>query len=165
MASRVMYYLRVRVDEPDEDNVGADSVEVRAPFPDLEMTFVDLCSRNRSTNPPRTAELETLSEAVQNQLHRCSQTDTILFRWPWLVQRDDESHRQQIRNWLSRLTENSGGEPVISGSSNVGVGKLRNSGFSNPSDASGFSPSLIGQWGSDFGLDTHTDLDVATCVG
>ena len=121
MASRVMYYLRVRVDEPDEDNVGADSVEVRAPFPDLEMTFVDLCSRNRSTNPPRTAELETLSEAVQNQLHRCSQTDTILFRWPWLVQRDDESHRQQIRNWLSRLTENSGGEPVISGSSNVGV--------------------------------------------
>ena len=43
------------------------------------------------------------------------------FRWPWLSGPDDESHIELIEQWIERLTDTSGGEPVVAPSIQVGV--------------------------------------------
>jgi hypothetical protein len=117
VVARTGVYLRADVDDSSKE-VTPDivaSVGDEAKF--IELTFADL--HTRLTQPPTT--LEPLTAAVQDRLHQLVSSDRLLFRWPWLAGPDDESHVELIEQWIGRLTDTSGGEPVVASSIQVGV--------------------------------------------
>ena len=120
MDARVSYYLRVDVDDSTEGlEDGLPGVELSGT--DLELTFVDLHTRQLTPDSSGDTQIEALTGAVQDRLHLCSKTEMILFRWPWIVGPEDSPHTSQINNWLTRLTSDVGGEPVLGSAQYVGV--------------------------------------------
>ncbi len=120
MDERVSYYLRVAVDDSTE-GLQDELTNVEPPRTDLELTFVDLHTRQPMPRSSGDAQIEALTGAVQDRLHHCSRTEMILFRWPWIVGPDNDPHIDQIDRWLTRLTSDDGGEPVLGSTRQVGV--------------------------------------------
>lgn len=120
MDERVSYFLRVDVDDSTE-GLEDELTHVEPPGTDLELTFVDLHTRQPMPCSSGDAQIEALTGAVQDRLHHCSRTEMILFRWPWIVGPDDDPHINQIDRWLTRLTSDDGGEPVLGSARQVGV--------------------------------------------
>ena len=121
MAPSASYYVRVDIDDVSEGNPDSQAHEVDALEPGLELTFVDLHTRLRTPASPGISQIEMLTNAVQDNLHLCSRTDQVLFRWPWLGGPEDEEHVDMIDKWIERLTSADGGEPVLASGIRVGV--------------------------------------------
>ena len=120
MDERVSYYLRVDVDDSTE-GLKDELTDVGLSGTDLELTFIDLHTRQLIPHSSGDAQIEALTGAVQDRLHLCSKTEMILFRWPWIIGPDDDPHIDQIDRWLTRLTSDDGGEPVLGSARQVGV--------------------------------------------
>lgn len=120
MEERVSYYLRVDVDDSTE-GLEDELTHIELPETDLELTFVDLHTRQPMSHSGGDALIERLTGAVQDRLHLCSRTAMILFRWPWIVGPEDSPHTSQIYDWLTRLASDDGGEPVLGSARHVGV--------------------------------------------
>ena len=121
MASSASYYLRVDIDDTSDESPEDEPTPVDGSDSDLELTFVDLHTRLRTPHTGGESQVETLTGAIQDRLHLVSQTDQILFRWPWITGPTTEPHVEQIDRWIRRLTGVDGGEPVLSRRHQVGV--------------------------------------------
>lgn len=119
--SSASYYLRIDIDDTEEALAQDNSQLVATPYDELDLTFVDLYSRLRTEYSASEAQIEELTNAVQDHLQLCSRTDLIVFRWPWLIGPEDEPHTEQIRTWIERLIGSEGGEPVLGRRIRVGV--------------------------------------------
>ncbi|MDE0701412.1 MAG: hypothetical protein F4Y27_06420 [Acidimicrobiaceae bacterium] len=121
MESPGNYYLRVDIDDTADDSSSEILLGVELSGSDSELTFVDLHTRLRTPHLPGDVQIETLTGAVQDRLHLLSKTETVLFRWPWIVGPEDDPHIDQIEAWLRRLSSDVGGEPVLGSALRVGV--------------------------------------------
>ncbi len=121
MASSASYYLRVDIDDTFEEGPDDEPEPATGSDFDTEWTFVDLYTRLRTPHTGSESQIEVLTAAIQDRLHLLSQTDRILFRWPWLIGPEEEPHIQQIDSWIKRLTDPDGGEPVLHQNMQVGV--------------------------------------------
>ena len=119
--SSASYYLRVDIDGTAQDSPDDNSQLVGTPDDELVVTFVDLYTRLRTEYSPGDAQIEDLTSSVQDCLHLCSRTDLVVFRWPWLVGPDEESHIEEIDAWIGRLTGSLGGAPVLGPRIRIGV--------------------------------------------
>lgn len=77
------------------------------------MTLVDLHTSLRTQNAGTDAQNEALTNALQDRLYLISQTDRILFRWPWIIGPNEEPHGEQIDQWIKRLTDRDDADSVI----------------------------------------------------
>ena len=113
-------YLRVDVDVTSYASIDMEPVHVRDSSTVPQLTFVDLFTSLR--RPYTDAYSERLTAAIQDRLHLISNTDRILFRWPWLAgPKPQTQHNDEIGTWIARLTSSAGGEPVIAPDIQVGV--------------------------------------------
>ncbi|MDE0268581.1 MAG: hypothetical protein OXI96_06050 [Acidimicrobiaceae bacterium] len=118
------YYLRVSIDGIQDENHEGDNQPIDVSDNGLELTFVDLYTRLRTPYSPSVSQAESLTNAVQDHRHLCSKTDLVVLRWPWIVGPGDETHTEQINNWIQRLTGQTGktpDEPVFASGIRVGV--------------------------------------------
>lgn len=79
------YYLRVDIDDTQNESLENDDQPIDTSDNGPDLTFVDLYTRLRTPYSSGAAQIETLTNAVQDLLHRCSKTDLVVFRWPWIV--------------------------------------------------------------------------------
>ncbi len=110
-------YLRADIDSSYGESLDEEATLVGEDGEPSDLVFVDL--RTRIVSLLR--NLEPLTTAVQDRLHHIASKHRILFRWPWLVGTDDQSHIEAIDTWLTRLTGTNGGEPVLPPQNLVGV--------------------------------------------
>ena len=121
MAPSASYYLRVDIDDTSDTSPEDRSQQVGTPDARPGITFVDLHTRLRTPPSSTVSQVETLTNAVQDHLQWCTRADLIIFRWPWIVGPDDQSHVARIEEWVHRLTSEEAGEPVIARGIRVGV--------------------------------------------
>ena len=121
MAPSASYYLRVGIDGTYDTSPEGRSQQIETPDARPDLTFVDLHARLHAQPSPTVSQIEILTNAVQDHLHYCSRTDLIIFRWPWIGGPDDQSHTNQIEEWIYRLTSEEAGEPVLAQHIRVGV--------------------------------------------
>ena len=121
MASSASYYLRVDIDDTSDESPEDEPTPISGSEAGPELTFVDLHTRLRTPHSGGESQVEALTGAIQDRLHLVSQTDRILFRWPWIVGPTTEPHVDRIDMWIRRLTGVDGGEPVLSRRLQVGV--------------------------------------------
>jgi len=146
------YYLRVDIDDMADDRSGEELFGVELPESESNITFVDLHAGLRTPQSQGFAQIETLTAAVQDRLHLLSSTETVLFRWPWIVGPKCKPHKDQIDIWLKRLRSDDGGEPVLASASHVGVLQHR----------VGCPPVLL--WSSECPMDDDDLLSLARAV-
>ena len=115
------YYVRVDIDDTPEGSAQDKSQLIETRDEQLDLTFVDLCTRLRTAYSPGPAQIEDLTGAVQDHLHLCSKTDLVVFRWPWLLHPNHDPHIDEIDVWIRRLTGYDGGAPVLGPRIRVGV--------------------------------------------
>lgn len=115
------YYVRVDIDDPATNGANNEPNPVDVPGYRNGLTFVDLHTSLRTQNAGTDAQNEALTNAIQDRLQLIAQTDRILFRWPWIIGPEEEPHSAQINNWIKRLTDRNGGEPVLPHRTEVGV--------------------------------------------
>ena len=115
------YYVRVDIDDTPEDRAQDNSQLVETRDEQLDLTFVDLYTRLRTAYSPGHGQIEDLTGAIQDHLHLCSRTNLIVFRWPWLLNPDQDPHVEEIDTWIRRLTGYDGSAPVLGPSIRVGV--------------------------------------------
>lgn len=121
MAPSAGYYLRVDIDDVSDGSPGDSSQLIEIPDARSSLTFVDLHTRLRTQHSPGVSQVETLTNAVQDHLHLCTKTDLTIFRWPWIIGPDDQSHEAQIDSWIDRLIGEDGGKPVLAKHIRIGV--------------------------------------------
>jgi hypothetical protein len=117
VVARAGVYLRADVDDSSAEILPELVSAVGDLEKPVELTFVDL--HTRLATPPTT--LEPLTAVVQDRLHQLVSGDLLLFRWPWLSGPEDETHIELIERWIHRLTDTTGGEPVVASTIKVGV--------------------------------------------
>jgi len=117
MVARAGVYLRANIDEASGETLAEEMTLVGGESAIPELTFVDLQTRL----PISVSATERLTAALQDRLHLVASSERVLFRWPWLLGPGDDSQVQLIDDWLGRLTDVSGGEPVIPDGTNLGV--------------------------------------------